>query len=45
MRAAQAYGYTVYELTHSQCPAIDQNFSEMIDNSSGFTAQCNAAGR
>jgi len=43
MRAAQADGYTVVELTHSQCPAIDASFSEQVGNSSAFTAECNAA--
>jgi hypothetical protein len=43
MRAAQADGYTVIELTHSQCPAIDASFSEQVGNSSAFTSECNAA--
>lgn len=43
MRAAQSHGYTVYELTHAQCPAIDANFREDVGNSAAFTAQCNAA--
>lgn len=43
IRAAQAKGYNVVELTHSQCPAIDANFTEQVGKSSQFTAECNAA--
>lgn len=42
IRALQPLGYTIYALTHGQCPAADVSVIPGVGGDATFTAQCNA---